>query len=337
MKRIVIVLAALLSLAGCTEKRHEEKQVSNSTFEKTTHCIGHSLVDFPADFYLMDGASGSFLPPDVPETGDQIDVTLLATHSSEQAFAKTVVERKSALLKEAWGNTNRVSADRQISPIAHLFTINVINESHRSELLVLLGNNIVQLTTDSYENTFAAAERRLTDFLANMKTGAGASRGDGGYCMGDVLINGKYKRENSQAHFRSDKVAGVVFGIEYDTFVSDESKSLLQRVEGPDSLLKKFDVKRHVLRKGELQIASMKAQEWLSWVVLGDGDHKQKQFAFALETMRPVPSPAQPRILLELDSGKPDKNGEKVASTLLDADATALWDVVSRSIRSRLP
>jgi hypothetical protein len=155
--------------------------------------------------------------------------------------------------------------------------------------------------------------------------------------MGEVVINGNFTRESSQANYRSEKMADIIFGIENDTFSPDESTTLLQRVDGPDSLLRKFDVKPHVLRKGELQVASMKAQEWLSWVMLGDGEARQKNYGFALESMRPVPSPAQPHIHLDLDSAQPDEKGNQHANTLSDADAVALWDSVSRSIRSRSP
>lgn len=91
------------------------------------------------------------------------------------------------------------------------------------------------------------------------------------------------------------------------------------------------------MRKGELQVASMKAQEWLCWAVLADGDDKKKQFGFALETMLPTPSPAQPCIHLELGSGQPDSKGGQLANSLSDTDDTALRAFVSRSIRSLLP
>lgn len=67
-----------------------------------------------------------------------------------------------------------------------------------------------------------------------------------------------------------------------------------------------------------------------------DGDDKKKQYGFALETMRPVPSPAQPRIHVEMDSGQPDIAGNLLGNSLSDADAITIWDVASKSIRSRL-
>ena len=337
MRNVLFLMSILATTVACTGKANEEKLVSNVVQAKKTHCFGHSLIDLPADFYLVDGSSGSFLQAGLPEDGDPINVTLVAKNASPDAFAQHLAERKVAILAQAGKNTDTLSGEKNLSSSAHIFTINEIKQAYSSELHALVGSNLLIMRTDSYHNQFAAGEQRLTEFLANMKPGAAAVKGEGGYCMGDIIIHGKYTQESSQLHFRSTKLRDVSIGIENNTFAEDESTSLLRRVDGPDSLLRKFDVKNHVMRKGELQVASMKAEEWLSWVVLGDGDDKKKQFGFALETMRPTPSPAQPRIHLELDSGQPDSQGVQHANSMSDADATALWDFVSRSIRSRLP
>jgi hypothetical protein len=337
MRQNVLWMMMLAIVAGCTSEPGEEKLKPLAVVDKRTLCFGHTLIDLPAHFYLVDGSSGSFLPAGLPEDGDPINVTMVATNASADAFAQHLAARKAAILAQAGKNTDTLSGEKILSSTAHIFTINEIKQAYSSELHALVGSNLLIVRTDSYHNQFAAGEQRLTEFLANMKPGTAAVKGEGGYCMGDIVIHGKYTQESSQLHYRSTKLPDVSIGIENNTFAEDESTSLLRRVDGPDSLLRKFDVKNHVMRKGELQVASMKAQEWLSWVMLGDDDDKKKQFGFALETMRPTPSPARPRIHLELDSGQPDSQGVQHANSLSDADATALWDFVSRSIRSRLP
>ena len=337
MRRGIVWMTVMVMVAGCSGKAGEDKVVAGAMLKKKMHCFGHSLIDLPGDFYLMDGSSGSFTPAGMTKASEKVDVTLVSSSASEQGFVQHIAERRAEIALHEKKETGRLSADHAISNTVHLFTVNKIEDAYTSELHVLLGKYLLALRTDSYKNTYAAAEKRLADFAAQMKLGDPAVKGGTGYCMGEVRINGSFTGESSMARYRSDKRADVVFGIENDSFSPDESTTLLQRVDGPDSLLRKFDVKNHVLRKGELQVASMKAQEWLSWVVLGDGEAKQKRYGFALETMRPVPSPAQPHIHLELDSGQPDEKGNQHANSLSDADAIALWDDVSRSIRSRLP
>jgi hypothetical protein len=337
MRPGVVWMMVMVMVAGCTGEAADEKLVAGAMLDNKTHCFGHSLIDLPGDFYLMDGSSGSFTPAGTTKASEKVDVTLVSSSASEQVFVQHMAKRKAEFALHEKKESGRLSADRAISNTVHLFTVNKLEDAYTSELHVLLGKYLLSLRTDSYKNTYAAAEKRLADFAAQMKVGNDAVKDGTGYCMGDVRISGRFTDESSLASYRSDKMADVVFGIEHDSFSPDASTTLLQRVDGPDSILRKFDVKNHVLRKGDLQVASMKAQEWLSWVVLGDGEAKQKQFGFALETMRPVPSPAQPHIHLELDSGQPDEKGNQHANSLSDADAIALWDYVSRSIRSRLP
>lgn len=337
MKRRILLILILSVIAGCTDKAGKEKTVTTTINDKTTHCFGHSLIDLPSDFYLMDGSSGSFTPAGTTKASEKVDVTLVSSTASAQEFLKYIANRRAEIALHEKEETGRLSADRASSDTVHLFTVNKIEDAYTSELHVLLGKYLLSLRTDSYKNTYAAAEKRLADFAAQIKVGNPAVNGETGYCMGGVRINGNFTGESSTANYRSHKMPDVVFGIENDSFAPDESTTLLQRVDGPDSLLRKFDVKNHVLRKGELQVASMKAQEWLSWVMLGDGEAKQKQYGFALETMRPVPSPAQPHIHLELDSGQPGEKNNQHANSLSDADAIALWDYVSRSIRMRKP
>lgn len=113
MKALWIILLTMMVIAGCTSKANEEKPVSNSITEKTTHCFGHSVMELPSDFYLMDGSSGSFLPSESSKTSDRIDVTLLAANSSEKAFAQNILARRSGILEATDEKTNRLNADRK--------------------------------------------------------------------------------------------------------------------------------------------------------------------------------------------------------------------------------
>lgn len=336
MMRKLAMIAIICSLAGCSGKAKEEKIVLKEFTEKQTHCFGHSLIELPADFFPGDGATASFSTVGNAQTSQKIDLTFVSQKSSESQFIQKVAARRAEILENAQPDLGALKGDTAVGSIAHMFTVNVIEQSYETELHILLGGNYVILTTDSYHNAFAAGERRLIDFMAQMKSSPKDAVSDSDYCLGGLAISGKFSQESSNHRYLSQRFPDVSFGIESNTYAPNERQSLLERVEGPGSLLRKFDAKNHVMRKGDLQIASMKAQEWLSWIVLGDGDEKKKQYGFALETMRPIPSPAQPRIHVEMDSGQPDAEGNQHDNSLSDTEAVAIWDIASKSIRSRL-
>ncbi len=226
MRRLVLQMLCLAATVGCTGKANEEKLLPNVVQEKQTHCFGHSMIDLPKGFYLVDGSSGSFLAAGLPEDSDPVNVTLVATDVSVEAFSQHLAERKAAILKQAGKNTDTLSAERDLAGHAHIFTIREIKEAYASELHALVGSTLLILNTNSYHNQFAAAEQRLTGFLANLKRGAAAGQSGTGYCMGDVVIDGKYAQESSQLHFRSPTRPDVSISIENNTFAADESTSL---------------------------------------------------------------------------------------------------------------
>jgi hypothetical protein len=116
----------------------------------------------------------------------------------------------------------------------------------------------------------------------------------------------------------------ISFSVDVNTFEKDDAESLHQRLGGPNSLLKKLNVKESILRKGEQSIAGMHAQEWASAIRPGENGNEQ-DLSFLLETSRPAPSISAPKIHMEMDvtgSSARDENG-----------ALALWDRVIKTIR----
>ena len=154
-----------------------------------------------------------------------------------------------------------------------------------------------------------------------------------GFCIGPIAVQGNYDLEQTDFAFRSKKRPDVIIVIDIDTYSSssEESDTLLQRVSGERSLLSIFDVRHKVLRKGNLTIAGMKAQEWLA--TFENGDHKDQQFA--LESYRPKPSPDHPELHMEMTTGQQDLDGVRHTSSLSDKEAMAVWDTMVKSIRLR--
>ena len=335
MNRLIILMMVMSVCIGCTENTKEEKILSKEFPEKKTYCFAHSLIDLPTDFFLGDGTTASFATPGNVRPSQRVNLTVVSQNFNEEKFISKVASRRAEILENAQPDLGALKADRAVTKNSHIFNINVIEHSYETELHVFLEGNYLILTTDSYDDEFAAGERRLVDFLQKMKSSVDDA--DEGYCIGNIKILGEFAEESSNHRYLSKRFPDLSFSVDSNTYAPNERQNLLERVDEPESLLRKFNVKNHVMRKGDLQVASMKAQEWLSWVILGDGDDKKKQYGFALETMRPMPSPEQPRIHLEMDSGQPDAAGYQLGTSLSDADAVTIWDIGSRSIRSRLP
>jgi hypothetical protein len=335
MKRLIILITLMSVFIGCTENKKEEEIVSKEFSEKKTYCFAHSLIDLPADFFPGDGTTASFATPGNVRPSQRVNLTVMSQNLHEEQFLSKVALRRAEILENAQPDLGALKGDRAVTKNSHIFNINVIEQSYETELHVFLEGNYLILTTDSYDGEFVAGERRLVDFLQKMKSSVDDA--DTGYCIGNIKISGKFSEESSNHRYLSKRFPDVSFSVDSNTYAPNERQNLLERVDGPESLLRKFNVKNHVMRKGDLHVASMEAQEWLSWVILGDGDDKKKQYGFALETMRPMPSPAQPRIHVEMDSGQPDAAGNQLGTSLSDADAVTIWDIASKSIRSRLP
>ncbi|MTV40024.1 T6SS immunity protein Tli4 family protein [Duganella radicis] len=245
--------------------------------------------------------------------------------TSQTAFAKRVKERQAALAEVNHGNMDKLVLSQETGDGGMLFRVNEIDDAYKSEVHWLLHDRYLIARIDSYNNQVKSAEALLLEFKRNVEYVQSPSDLPGTFCLGDVAVKGRYRSESASLGYRST-ASEITFALDFDTFRKDDTESLLQRVGGKDSLLRKFQAKEKVLRKSEHTVAGMRAQEWGASVVLGE-DGGEKQVSFALETMRPVPSVAAPKIHLEMDakgSGTQDEKG-----------LLALWDSVTRTIRMR--
>ena len=75
-----------------------------------------------------------------------------------------------------------------------------------------------------------------------------------------------------------------------------------------------------VLRKAELKVASIRAQEWLGWAMLEEGKNRHKEPTFNLKTMRAVPSLEQPLMHLDMLTGQADASGDLNTKPPSDSD-----------------
>lgn len=298
-----------------------------------TVCIGRHLIDVPAAFALMPGVSAIFTPSGLSEQGAPIHLTVRALELGRAEFQAALEQRRSELVAAQRPTRRRLEQVMPLGGDAMLFRVREVGQSYKDELHLWKGGSHLVVTTASYEDSYQQAEERLVAFAANVEPLPANGRG-AGFCLGPVLVKGKYVGEYASVGFRGKTQPDVIVSIELDTYALDESQPLRERVAGPDALLRKFQSKHKVMREGELTVAGMRAQEWLGWIKLG-AEGNRKKYGFAMETMRPVPGEQQPRIHLGLDSGQSGPNGERFDNSLDDQSALALWDSMARTIRRR--
>jgi Tle cognate immunity protein 4 C-terminal domain len=157
-----------------------------------------------------------------------------------------------------------------------------------------------------------------------------------GYCVGPLVISGKYEREVVDFAFRSKQYPDMSIKLDMDTYGNPGPSTLLQRASDPKSLLKQLDVSYSTLRKGELKVGSMKAQEMLVSFKDKDEDGKPKlEHKLILETVRDKGFSTEPRMTIRLVTGQQDHEGIHHTSSLSDAEVVAVWDAIIKSIRLR--
>ena len=334
MKWRILIYVLLVLTAGCTDKTKENSTVSTTKEEMQVHCFGRHLVDFPSGYELVVGTSAIFSPLGETENLSTMDVTILAAGITQAEFIATVQQRRAEVVAAAHTRTNILKDVKTLGDNAILLRILEIDDAYTSELHLLRGNSYIKIQTDSFNNKYLEAEKRLAEFANNIELAKTPTDPQPGFCLGPVVVKGRYEREYADFALRNRLRPDVLVAISVDTYAPDESTTLLQRGEGPDSLLTAFKVSNTVLRKGETKVAGMRAQEWLGWFPPSREDGG-KEYKLVLETMRPTPAPLQPHIHIEIDTGMPDLAGIYHKTTFTDRDAVAFWDAMAKTIRLR--
>lgn len=323
----------IIVVSACGERNIGGPVLSQKLTDNHTMCFGRNLIDLPSDFVWVDGLTAVFSPQGLMGVDGEVNVEVVKAAVSKETFTNLILNRRNEIVKSATNTTGKLRNQRSVDENSKIFTILTIDDAYSTELHALLDGNYIVLKTASYENQFMAAEQRVIDMWRNFEKTTAANMATG-YCLGNVLVREEFKQEQADFSFRSAKNPDVKISIETNTYRPDEKKSLLERVDGASPLARALEIKPKVIRKGELKIASMNAQEWLGWIILGEDDKAKKQYGFALETMRAKPSRSQPHIHLELDTGQPSADGAVAETNLTETEIIGLWDSLSRSIRA---
>ena len=323
-------------ITGCVQKHEGEAGMHAETRESTIqHCVGRSLIELPKSFVASSVTTGIFKVKKTGVTEEAMDVVVNPGVDMPK-FTAAIKKRKAEL--EAAGSPT-VDVLREVKMLANdatLFRVQRIDDAYLSEIIFLRGENAVTVRLHSFENQFPVAEETLIRFSERIRTLDNDTdlRQKGGFCLGRIAIHGDFEIERGSFLFRNGR--GAQFEVNVDTYAPDESTSLLQRMSGPQSLLKVFSVPHTVFRAGERTAAGMRAQEWLGSARTTE-EADEQAFRFTLETMRPSPSRAAPSIDLTFETAQPLADGSQTKTLVSAEEAIRLWDSVSGSLRPSKP
>ena len=335
MRRLIVIVSSILIFAVIIYRFQGGSSREMSRFEPhmVAHCIGRNTITLPEEFQRVSIITGRFKSIDAVAQDPFFEVVVNENKFTEKSFSNEMERRRSELKENSDGAVNAFRYEKALGDDAFIFRVQRIDDAYVSEINFLRGTSLVTIKLDSFRNQYVTAEENLSKFALAFKERGGDPliQKSQDFCLGSVDIVGNFKEESGSFLFKEGDKAD--FEIEINTYIPNPSEPLLTRMSGPDSLLKIFNVNHKVLRSGERNVVSMRAQEWLGWSKLSD-EQGAKSFKFALETIRPKPSKAMPSINLTFNTVKPLPGGGPARTTLSDEEAVQIWDKVVSSIQS---
>lgn len=325
----------MFGLCSCVQ-RHEEKPVSDKVGRVTAHRVGRLVFSLPEEFVQLSESLGEFQPVGADNDAPAINFRVAALNVSVDEFSEKVQSYTRELSQEKPNAGLEYLANmKAVGKEMVLVRVGIIKDAYRSEVHALIGNTYIVGSLQSFHDKYDIAEKQLSQFMTGVlpsTEGVDAARG---FYVGPVVIHGNFSREWFSMSFRGTAHPDLIVAFDVDTFAKDDTETLFQRVGGPLSLLRIVDLKHQVLRKRELSIGGMRAQEWLGAVKL-EG-HEKKKYGFALETMRQTPSLTAPKVHIDFDSGKAPPDGDELETSIDDEAALTIWDGLVASIRLPAP
>jgi len=306
--------------------------VRNEDLEVTRQCMGRVVVKLPTSLASSALALGIIKEKGLGQKESPIDINISTSQISNSTYFWQTEKRENEIREMASDDINLLRTVRKIGENISIFRIQEMDDAYVSEVSALIGGAMVVARLDSYNNQFEQAEERLISLLSRLRyPKTEAEKSFDGFCLGRLILVGDFEMETGQYSFLDKKGTRLSFDI--DTYAPNENVDLLSRVSGPKSLLTIFKVDHTVLRARELNVAGMRAQEWLSWAILQDNSDVRTH-TFELETMRLTPDKTKPLISVTLRTAQPQGSGVYAKTSASDEETVRLWDSIVTSIQA---
>jgi hypothetical protein len=306
--------------------------MSYTTLPVVTHCVGRHTISMPVPFQKGSIVTGIFKLPGAHPQDPGFQVLVNEGEFSKADYIKKINERRNELQIKKFSGVDIFQLEKSIEEESTIFRVQRLEDAYMSEIIFMRGKSIVTINLKSFHDRYLAAEKSLIEFSKIFKefNSDSSSKNERGFCLGSVVVVGSFKDESGSFIFKNGENSDIE--VEVDTYSPNESKTLLDRMSGPDSLINIFDINHKVLRKGERNVANMRSQEWLGWAKLSE-EPDAKSFQFTLETMRQQPSETAPKLNVTFNTGKDLPGGGMAKTTMSDEEAMRMWDDMINSIR----
>ena len=352
MKRYVVIsaiLGASLALPACGKTPpltpQEQQTVNALTTNLIPRCVGRHLIDLPAGMTV----EGSAIVEDARVKTKMMSLDAFNKEISAREAELKAVKSMDAhpflyLNVPAWDEHSRYFMHRG-SERSHI--ANRILEGYRWENGVRVKVTLEASDFSSpdqaddpivqrmdVKNSVPTKANHVFELLTNFRgRGENEIPSEPGLCLPDGLILGKAKEdERVTAMFNVASHEDVEFTLVTDSDLVERS-SLLQRHRQIEDALSQIEGGRTV-RKGKVALAGVDAEEWL---LAGPRPTTEVHgHLFSLEGNALENDVLAPFVGLDMETAVPlpDDRGLERAS-LTDAEALAVWDAISRTLRPR--
>lgn len=353
----IVALCAVMATSGCkartsTLTAQEKQTMTNLTQTMQTHCIGRFLIDLPKEASIETMQTLGHNREVVIDMAGTM--TLEAFHAR---MAQIEADYKVKKHMEGWpyfyGSS---SPSPDIKLFERLEEANRLTEDARAiEGYKWSNNKVIQMITKAtdvsdpkYQNDPIAkqwhtdtAEKKalITDLLQRARRrDINDIPTEPGLCFDGGFVAEKAGKEDEfYATFKFKSMPDVDFslsiysGLNGDTTLLERESDLNQMVSNSNG---------SVIRKGPVSIpGAEKVEEWLM-----EGDMEQgggrlmKGHYFKLEGNSKGGSPQRPNFELVMENGgefESERSSKPTKASLSEAEALALWDAVSKTLRLR--
>jgi Tle cognate immunity protein 4 C-terminal domain/Tle cognate immunity protein 4 N-terminal domain len=300
-----------------------------------THCIGRYLIDLPKEFQSTH--PWAILTYGLDSNFKTAELSVVSTMTTPKQFHAAVSKARAEIANKTHETlkTSMLAFESAINEQTYLFRSYKSAdrvETYNIDIHILYEDIHVWIKDKAYKGKYAPAEERLQKIAAQIKKANQPISIERGFCLESLLINSDQDQEYADFSFRSTEHADVTVEITTDAISPDPNESVLQRIEGPNSLFKKFGVNPSVLRKGKNKLGEMQAEEWLGKLK----DEGRTEIKLVTEsTKRAKPGFATPLMHIEINIGQQLPDGSYKPSLWTDQEAIAIWDSIIKSVRLR--
>ncbi|TSP11806.1 T6SS immunity protein Tli4 family protein [Cupriavidus campinensis] len=352
MKRYVVIsaiLGASLALPACGKTPplapQEQQTVNAMTSNLTPRCVGRHLIDLPAGMTV----EGSAIVEDARVKTKMMSLDAFNKEISAREAELKAVKSMDAhpflyLNVPAWDEHSRYFMHRG-SERSHI--ANRILEGYRWENGVRVKVTLEASDFSSpdqaddpivqrmdVKNSVPTKANHVFELLTNFRgRGENEIPSEPGLCLPDGLILGKAKEdERVTAMFNVASHEDVEFTLVTDSDLVERS-SLLQRHRQIEDALSQIEGGRTV-RKGKVALAGVDAEEWL---LAGPRPTTEVHgHLFTLEGNALADDVLAPFVRLDMETANPLPDYRPLErASLTDAEALAVWDAISRTLRPR--